>query len=154
MALPDVFLCNGDMASAIISTTVDGFTIKIGQIFELKDAPNVREIAKRGDMKTDEWYCPMEVFHASGKHGQALVFFAPPYNNVSIGFVWVRSDWNQTEILSKAVDAPIREGLNALVMVRHRTGSFTNLRLASDVARIKLAQEKREKKAAKRKLPK
>ena len=162
MALPDVLICNGDMTSDIISTTVDGFTIKIGQISELKDAPNIRKLGELGNMKIDEWYCPMEVFHDSGKHGQALVFFAPPYNNVNIGFVWVESNWNQSEVLSKAVDEPIREGLNALVMVRHRAGSFANLRLAdalrvakaSDVARMKRAQEKREKKSAKRNLPK
>ena len=147
MALPDVLICDGDMNNDIISTTVDGFTIKIGRIFELKDSPNIRKLAKLGNMKTDQWYCPMEIFHASGKHGQALVFFAPPYNNVSIGFVWVESDWTQAEVLSEAVNTPIREGLNALVMVRHRAGSFANANPpdASDLARLALAQEKREK---------
>ena len=148
---PDVLIANGDMTADTISTSVGEFTIKIGQIFNLKDAPNVSQLAALGGIKADKWYCPMQVFHDSGKEGVAIVFFSPPYDNVGIGFVWIKSDWTQAEVLDKALDEPVREGLNALVMVRHAHGVFRDLKAstASDTARLELAKEKRRRKADK-----
>ena len=148
---PDVLITNGDMTADIISTSVSGFTIKIGQIFNLKDAPNIRQLALLGGIKADKWYCPMQVSHHSGKEGAAIVFFSPPYDNVSIGFAWIKSDWTQAEVLDKSLDEPVREGLNALLLVRNTCGGFRDSKAstASDMARLELAKEKRKKKAAK-----
>ena len=148
---PDVLITNGDMTADIISTSVSGFTIKIGQIFNLKDAPNISRLADLGKIKADKWYCPMQVFHDSGKEGEAIVFFSPPYDNVCIGFVWIKSDWTQAEVLEQALDKPVREGLNALLMVRNTCGGFRDLKAstASDTARLEIAKEKRRRKADK-----
>ena len=148
---PDVLITNGDMTADIISTSVGGFKISIGQIFNLKDAPNVRQLAFLGGIKTDKWYCPMQVSHDSGKEGKAIVFFSPPYDNVGVGFVWIKPDWTQAEVLDKALDEPVREGLNALLMVRNTCGGFRDLKAstASDTARLELAKEKRRRKADK-----
>jgi hypothetical protein len=98
-------------------------TVSLGKLFSLKDSPNVCAIAAKAQkqgVKIDRWYSPFCV-DSQGHSLSALVFYAPPYTNVNMGFIWIDVSCNVSTI--RAIEAPLGKVLASLGRVQFHASS-------------------------------
>ncbi|NEP57790.1 MAG: hypothetical protein F6K31_12330 [Symploca sp. SIO2G7] len=112
------------LGTTVESSEFGSIKVLLGEVFLLKDAPEILRLAKKCDkqIEYDKWYSPVVFENSSGQSAQGILFYAPPYNNVRIGIIWVKTSWENSVLLK--LDKLAREVIPNLIRVRITEGAF------------------------------